>query len=193
MTPAMLRSIFDLDAAVSIHPIYRKTICRSAPGIAGDSGKQSQGTRHLRGRHRCRNYPGPAPDGMQGNGRGSSHERYGLRRSNEVGITCITEPPFSPITESSRVGLTAQIAAADVVVLTATPVGKGNLDNIRILAEATKTPVLFLSDDGRATLPDYTEGKATAFLNQMMTSQRLAVLPLNQLLDRCKSKEEKQP
>jgi iron complex transport system ATP-binding protein len=193
MTPAMLRSIFDLDAAVSIHPITGKPFVVPLPGsqvIPGNNLKVhvisggGTGVEIIRALPRmgCRVTAGVL-----------AMNDTDYAAAMKLGITCITEPPFSPITESSRVGLTAQIAAADVVVLTATPVGKGNLDNIRILAEATKTPVLFLSDDGRATLPDYTEGKATAFLNQMMTSQRLAVLPLNQLLDRCKSKEEKQP
>ncbi len=105
--------------------------------------------------------------------------------ATELGIACITEPPFSPITESSQAALAAQVAAANLVVLTSAPVGPGNLDNLRVLAEAKETPVLFLADNGRAALPDYTGGKATAYLDRMTASHRLEVVTGNELIDRC--------
>ena len=76
-----------------------------------------------------------------------------------LGIFCITEPPFCPITDPARKVILEQITAADAVVMTATPVGEGNLDNLRTLAQCAGTPVLFLAEDGRATLPDYTGEK----------------------------------
>ena len=192
ITPAMLHSIFDLNAAVSIHPVTGKPLVVPLPGsqkmpennlrvhvISGGG----TGVEIIRALHRlgC---------GVTAGVLAMNDTDYAA--AMELGIACITEPPFSPITESSRLALGGQIAAADMVVLTATPVGIGNLDNLHILADSAKTPVLFLSNNGRVTLPDYTGGKATAFLDFMIASQRLAVLPWNLLLDRCRFKEEKQ-
>jgi iron complex transport system ATP-binding protein len=191
ITPETLQRVFDLHAAISIHPVTGKPLVVPLPGsqkipennlrvhvISGGG----TGVEIIRALHRlgC---------GVTAGVLAMNDTDYAA--AMELGIACITEPPFSPITESARAALAGQIAAADVVVLTATPVGIGNLENLRILADATKTPVLFLSNKDRAMLPDYTGGKATAFLDHMMASQRLAVLPWNQLLDRCKSKEEK--
>ena len=185
ITPATLQTVFDLEATVSIHPATGKPLvillplsrevvkndCRVHVISGGGTGAEIIRALHRSG---CRVTTGIL-----------AMNDTDYAAATELGIACITEPPFSPITESSQAALATQIAAADVVVLTAAPVGKGNLDNLRILAEADKKQVLFVSDNSRATLPDYTGGKATAFLDLMTASHRLTVVAGNELIARC--------
>ena len=86
--------------------------------------------------------------------------------------------------------LTQQISEADAVVLTAAPVGSGNLDNLRVLAEETQVPVLFVSENGTAAVPDFTGGKATAYLDRMAASGRLTLVTGSDLISRCTAKGE---
>ena len=185
ITPAMLRSIFDLDAAVSIHPVTGKPLVvplpRSPPAPGGSLQVHvicggGTGSEILRALHRA---------GCQVSAGILSMNDSDYETAGALGIFCITEPPFCPITDPARKVLLEQITAADAVVMTATPVGEGNLDNLRTLAQCAGTPVLFLAEDGRATLPDYTGGKATAIISQLAADHRLAILPWDQLIERC--------
>jgi iron complex transport system ATP-binding protein len=191
ITPATLQKVFDIEASVSIHPVTGKPLVILLP-LSREVVKNDcrvhvisgggTGTEIIRALHRsgCRVTTGVL-----------AMNDTDYAAATELGIACITEPPFSPITENSQAALAAQIAAADLVVLTSAPVGPGNLDNLRVLAEAEKTPVLFLADDGRATLPDYTGGKATAYLDRMTAAHRLEVVTGNDLIDRCTHGREK--
>jgi iron complex transport system ATP-binding protein len=185
ITPAMLRSIFDLDAAVSIHPVTGKPLVvplpQSPPAPGGSLRVHvicggGTGSDLLRALHRA---------GCQVSAGILSMNDSDYETAGALGIFCITEPPFCPITDPARKELLEQITAADAVIMTATPVGEGNLDNLRMLAQCAGTPVLFLAEDGRAALPDYTGGKATAIIGQIAADHRLAILPWNQLIDRC--------
>ena len=191
ITPATLQKVFDIEASVSIHPVTGKPLvillplsrevvkndCRVHVISGGGTGAEIIRALHRSG---CRVTTGVL-----------AMNDTDYAAATELGIACITEPPFSPITENSQAALAAQIAAADLVVLTSAPVGPGNLDNLRVLAEAKETPVLFLADDGQATLPDYTGGKATAYLNRMTASHRLEVVTGTELIERCTHGREK--
>jgi iron complex transport system ATP-binding protein len=191
ITPATLQKVFDIEASVSIHPVTGKPLvillplsrevvkndCRVHVISGGGTGAEIIRALHRSG---CRVTTGVL-----------AMNDTDYAAATELGIACITEPPFSPITENSQAALAAQIAAANLVVLTSAPVGPGNLDNLRVLAEAKETPVLFLADDGRATLPDYTGGKATAYLDRMTAAHRLEVVTGTELIDRCTHGREK--
>jgi iron complex transport system ATP-binding protein len=193
ITPATLQNVFDLEASVRIHPVTGKPLvillplhaevvkndCRVHVISGGGTGAEIIRALHRSG---CRVTTGVL-----------AMNDTDYAAATELGIACITEPPFSPITESSQAALAAQVAAADLVVLTSAPVGPGNLDNLRVLAEADKTPVLFLADDGRAAIPDYTGGKATAYLDRMTASHRLEVVTGTKLIDRCTHMRKKYP
>ncbi|HNX16760.1 MAG TPA: ABC transporter ATP-binding protein [Methanoregula sp.] len=185
ITPKTLHDVFDIDASVSVHPVTGKPLVVLLP--------QSQEIARTNHRVHVISGGGTGAEIIRVLHRAGCRVTTGVLAMNdtdyaaatELGIACITEPPFSPITERSTSALAAQIREADVVVLTAAPVGAGNLDNLRILAEADDTPVLFLSDDGRAEVPDYTNGKAGAFLDSMKGSGRLTVVSGHELVNRC--------
>lgn len=56
--------------------------------------------------------------------------------ASRLDIPCITVPAFAPITSAVCYALGAYLDEADVVILTAMPVGEGNLPNIRALTRA---------------------------------------------------------
>ena len=144
ITPAMLRSIFDLDAAVSIHPVTGKPLVvplpRSPPAPGGSLQVHvicggGTGSEILRALHRA---------GCQVSAGILSMNDSDYETAGALGIFCITEPPFCPITDPARKVLLEQITAADAVVMTATPVGEGNLDNLRTLAQCAAHRCSFL-------------------------------------------------
>jgi iron complex transport system ATP-binding protein len=191
ITPETLQKVFDLKAEIRLHPVTGKPLvillppshevvkndCRVHVISGGGTGVEIIRALHRSG---CRVTTGVL-----------AMNDTDYAAATELGITCITEPPFSPITQSSQAALATQVAAADVVVLTAAPVGTGNLDNLRILAEAEKTPVFFLSENSHAALPDYTGGKATAFIDLMTAAHRLEVVTGTELVDRCTHRRTK--
>lgn len=71
-----------------------------------------------------------------------------------LGIETILEPPFAAVSEASAARLKELVAKADAVVVTAMPVGHGNLSNLTALA-GCKVPVYVLGE-----FADYTGGRA---------------------------------
>jgi len=190
ITPALLADVFGITAAVTIHPGTGKplvVLLLQEPGKA-PTGRRvhvisggGTGASILRALHRagCRVTTGVLA---------MNDSDYAA--ATELGIACITEPPFAPITGPSHAALAHQIGAADLVVLTAAPVGQGNLDNLRVLAEETTTPVLFVAENKTAAVPDFTGGAATAYLDRMAASGRLSTVTGSDLISRCTAKGE---
>lgn len=79
-----------------------------------------------------------------------------------LGVETADEAPFHAISPAARGRADALVRAADVVVVAAVPVGPGNLENLRVAAEAAARGqrVVFAGavDDGR----DFTGGAAAA-------------------------------
>jgi len=100
------------------------------------------------------------------------------QKAGELGVACVEEAPFSPITEQKRQENLARCLAADLVIVTDFPVGIGNLPNIFVLSEvaAHKLPVLLFEPDG---LPrrDYTGGTAAACWAQIMSRASVHSVP----------------
>ena len=71
-----------------------------------------------------------------------------------LGIETILEPPFSAVSEASAQRLKEMVAKADAVVVTAMPVGHGNLSNLTALAGCS-VPVYVVGE-----FEDYTGGLA---------------------------------
>jgi len=190
ITPKTLQDVFGITAAVNIHPETGKPLVVLLP------------------QHPETMLEGRRVHVISGGGTGASIiralHRAGCRVTTGVfalndsdyaaaarlAIPCITEPPFAPITGPSHAALARQIAEADVVVLTAAPVGTGNLDNLRILAEETTVPVFFVSENKTAAVPDFTGGKAMAYLDRMAASGRLTTVTGSDLISRCTAKGE---
>lgn len=75
--------------------------------------------------------------------------------AQRLGISCITVPAFAPITNAVCDALGAYLDEADVIILTAMPVGEGNLPNIRALT-ATRCSRLVLYVPPGEEFTDYT-------------------------------------
>ena len=65
-----------------------------------------------------------------------------------LGIPCITVPAFAPITPAVCDALGGYLDEADVVILTAMPVGEGNLPNIRAITSARRSRLLLYVPPG---------------------------------------------
>ncbi len=80
-----------------------------------------------------------------------------------LGIDVLCIPPFSPIEPAETAALREMVAAADVAVVTAMPVGPGNLANLEVLCDQETTPVVIYMPEG-GEFTDYTDGKLDAVL-----------------------------
>jgi iron complex transport system ATP-binding protein len=102
-----------------------------------------------------------------------------------LGVPCSAEPPFSPVSEVSRDILSGQVSDADFIVVTAAPVGEGNLTNLRILEEHSTAPILFLGGANFSEVEDHCGGQARAILGRLSASGRLTVMNGPAILERC--------
>ncbi|MDH7510686.1 MAG: ABC transporter ATP-binding protein [Methanolinea sp.] len=85
-----------------------------------------------------------------------------------LGIPCLTEPPFCPISERSRRDLEVWARDADAIVVTRGPWGTGNIENLRVLSALDAGAVVIMgvsSWDGRKW--DYTGGDAEKILSSL--------------------------
>jgi len=80
-----------------------------------------------------------------------------------LGMELLCIPPFSPIGPAETAALREMVAAADVAVVTAMPVGPGNLANLEVLCEQETTPVVIYMPEG-GEFTDYTDGKLDSVL-----------------------------
>ncbi|MFA5330781.1 MAG: ABC transporter ATP-binding protein [Methanoregula sp.] len=185
ITPETLSRVFDLDAAVSIHPVTGKPLV--VPLLPAEEYPATKTRVHVI----CGG--GTGADIMLCLHRAGCRVTTGVLAMNDsdyaaaarLGIECIAEPPFSPVTDVSREALKEKIRGADCVVLTATPFGSGNLNNLSVLAEPGMPPVLFVTGDGRAAVPDHTGGAATRILQDLEKERRLIIVAPDQVAARC--------
>lgn len=77
-------------------------------------------------------------------------------------IDTISEPPFAPVSAASAEHLRHVLETADAVVVTAMPVGMGNLSNISVLLD-TKVPVYLMGE-----FDDYTNGEAVRIRSELI-------------------------
>ena len=103
----------------------------------------------------------------------------------QLGIPCIVEPPFSPISAGSRSLLEEELKNSDIVVITGMPVGAGNLDNLRAVEVAGDIPLLFLTESGTFGIDDFARGEAVSILERLIGSGRLTVLSRNRVIQEC--------
>lgn len=153
LTPEKVYEVFSLRMMVSSHPVTGKPYLIPEYGIP-----QISGSKHI---HVI-------------SGGGSGAELFytlslhgftvtaGVLSANDsdaqaaavLGIETILEPPFSAVSDTSVMRLKELTAKADAVVVTAMPIGNGNLSNLTALAKCTR-PVYILGE-----FSDYTGGLA---------------------------------
>ncbi|MFO7815457.1 MAG: ABC transporter ATP-binding protein [Halanaerobiales bacterium] len=86
--------------------------------------------------------------------RGDSDWEEAKRLNYEV----VEIPPFAPIDEDSVEKNKAKIKKSNLIIVSNTPFGWGNLDNIKVLAEFVNKDILFMTKQDVETR-DFTEGK----------------------------------
>ncbi len=101
-----------------------------------------------------------------------------------LGLPCIAEPPFHGITTGSLSRLRECLESADTVIVTAMPIGRGNLDNLRVLLDYPAKPVIFYARDSTARMEDYTGGEAGAVLTELEARGALRIEGAEELLAR---------
>jgi iron complex transport system ATP-binding protein len=167
LTRETLDAVYGIDALVKIHPLTGKPYI--LPVYANTPAAEPEHSVHV----------------ICGGGTGSdllyALHREGFRLSAGVlnvfdtdyatatalNIPCITEAPFSAISSEAREGLGRCLDAADVVVVTAMPIGQGNIDNIRILKQLAGKPILIFAGNNGNAIEDHSDGEATEILGNL--------------------------
>ena len=83
--------------------------------------------------------------------------------ASRLGIPCITVPAFAPITPAVCEALGAYLDEADVIILTAMPVGEGNLPNIQALTSTRRSRLILFVPPGEE-FTDCTPAGDSSFL-----------------------------
>ena len=83
-------------------------------------------------------------------------------------IPCVTEAPFAAISPAARDSLARCIDAAYAVIITAMPIGQGNIENIRVLEDYRDKPIIILNNGDGSPFPDYTGGEAEAIVRRLL-------------------------
>mgnify|MGYP000886618103 CR=1 FL=1 len=99
-----------------------------------------------------------------------------------LNIPCVTEAPFSAISPGAREDLARCIAAADAVVVTAMPVGQGNIENIRILEGYRNKRIVLLNGDTHRSFQDCTGGEAEAIIYGLLERGAVTAERIEQVL-----------
>ncbi len=188
ITTELLRDVFNLEAIVSLHPYTGRPVILPlyAPPTTKGSGRRVHVV--CGGGSGGWLLPALVYAGCTvtaGVLAGNDSDYHTARR---LGIPCIVEPPFSPISEASSASLQEIVGQSDLAVLTAMPIGPGNLGNLSALAAREDgPPILFMTgDEGRDPgIFDFTDGEATALFEHLRRSGRLTPVSPGDLLRRC--------
>jgi cobalamin transport system ATP-binding protein len=109
-----------------------------------------------------------------------------------LNIPVASEAPFSPITERTMKTNLAMISKATFVVMSSVPFGYGNLSNLQAAKEALKNgiPVMVINQVPIESR-DFTEGQATALLEELKNMGAIFVNKQDELLHMLNVSEEK--
>jgi iron complex transport system ATP-binding protein len=98
-------------------------------------------------------------------------------------IPTTSEAPFSPITEEAHKSNLRMISKADVLVITPTQFGDGNLRNLEAAEAAMKEKIpIILLENGPNGERDFTNGKATKYLTELKESGAITAKGNKELL-----------
>ncbi|NLA38723.1 MAG: ABC transporter ATP-binding protein [Methanomicrobiales archaeon] len=182
LTREAIRAVYGIDVLVKTHPLTGKPYILPVYGNA--PGHQQQGGMHV----------------ICGGGTGSdllyALHREGFRVSAGVlnlmdtdyatatalGIPCISEAPFAAISAGARDSLRQHIDSAHAVIVTAMPIGPGNIENIRILEDYRYKSVIFLCGGGSRAFQDHTGGEAGAIIRRLFDRGAVRVERVEEVL-----------
>jgi len=109
-----------------------------------------------------------------------------------LSIPTTNEAPFSPITDESHKANLRVINKANVVVVTPTQFGEGNLRNLDAAKTALENGIpTILLEDGPIEERDFTNGKATDYLKTLKTKGAITVKNIRELVDFLNNLENK--
>lgn len=110
-------------------------------------------------------------------------------------IPTTSEAPFSPITEDAHTANLKMISKANVLVITPTQFGDGNLRNLNAAETALEKGIpTILLEDGPFEERDFTNGKATKYLTKLKNNGAITVKSTSELLhflDKLENKNNK--
>ena len=153
LTPERVYDVFSVRMIVSPHPVTGKPYLIPEYGIP-----QVPGSRHIHvisgGGSGAELFYSLSLHGFTVTAGVLSANDSDAQAASVLGIETILEPPFAAVSEASAARLKELVAKADAVVVTAMPVGHGNLSNLTALA-GCKVPVYVLGE-----FADYTGGLA---------------------------------
>ena len=153
LTPEQVYNVFSVRMIVSPHPVTGKPYLIPEYGIP-----QTPGSRHIHvisgGGSGAELFYSLSLHGFTVTAGVLSANDSDAQAASVLGIETILEPPFAAVSEASAARLKELVAKADAVVVTAMPVGHGNLSNLTALA-GCKVPVYVLGE-----FSDYTGGLA---------------------------------
>jgi iron complex transport system ATP-binding protein len=96
--------------------------------------------------------------------------------ARDLGIDCISEPPFSPISDRSLGELRLVLEATGVVIVAGGLWGPGNIGNLQVLESAGNRPVILLErPEGADREWDFTGGEAAAILDRLAVNGAVSV------------------
>lgn len=109
-----------------------------------------------------------------------------------LSIPTTNEAPFSPITDESHKANLRVINKANVVVVTPTQFGEGNLRNLDAAKTALENGIpTILLENGPIEERDFTNGKATDYLKTLKTKGAITVKNIRELVDFLNNLENK--
>lgn len=153
LTPEQVYNVFSVRMIVSPHPVTGKPYLIPEYGIP-----QTPGSRHIHvisgGGSGAELFYSLSLHGFTVTAGVLSANDSDAQAASVLGIETILEPPFAAVSEASAARLKELVAKADAVVVTAMPVGHGNLSNLTALA-GCKVPVYVVGE-----FSDYTGGLA---------------------------------
>ena len=153
LTPEQVYNVFSVRMIVSPHPVTGKPYLIPEYGIP-----QAPGSRHIHvisgGGSGAELFYSLSLHGFTVTAGVLSANDSDAQAASVLGIETILEPPFAAVSEASAARLKELVAKADAVVVTAMPVGHGNLSNLTALA-GCKVPVYVVGE-----FSDYTGGLA---------------------------------
>lgn len=112
-----------------------------------------------------------------------------------LSVPTTSDAPFSPITDEAHKANLQMISKANVLVVTPTQFGEGNLRNLDAAETALKegTPTILL-ENGPTEERDFTKGKATKYLTKLKNNGAITVKSISELvtfLDNLETKNNK--
>ena len=176
LTQDFIRTAFEIDVMIrrnpftgrpSISPVYE------SKGIKGNCGRihvicgGGEGSDLLQALH---------ADGCEVTAGVLAVNDSDFRAAKALGIPCISEPPFSPVTDRSLGELALALEDARTVILTRGLWGAGNIGNLIVLESANVKKVIILDRwAGEQEEWDYTGGEAEAILERLASSGAIRV------------------